>query len=139
VPRGELFEDADEKNKSHLRNFKLKFSRLLTCFSMVLPLYLSQERLEPSTIAALVGETPLHRIRQASGKCPESRELWERIEMDYSWFLSKTGKPRAEVIGWIGDPSVRGSAFERAKAFGDAIFELLSENIEPGSLRYLVV
>ena len=54
--------DERERNKSHLRNLKLKFSRLMPCFSMIVGLYLDHDIITPERVRELVRITPTERL-----------------------------------------------------------------------------
>ena len=136
--RNSLSEDATETRKSHLRNLKLKFSRMLTCFSLVIPLAAPRASIGPQECVDLMQERPLERLRQIASQS-QNVELWEILADDYSWFLNATGQPREDVLEWIGSNVNRQEALNRAGHFGDAMYDLLDAVAESKALRYLVI
>lgn len=133
--------DETRKNKNHLRNLKLKYSRLLTCFSTILVLSKNRHIFTPKQLFALiVGKTPLDRIMDVAGGATNGQEILEKILEEYIWFLDVTGREEPEVLDWISDRKNRDKAFERARQFGSLVYELLtSVGKETDTLRYLTI
>ena len=136
--RNSLSGDVTEARKSHLRNLKLKFSRMLTCFSLVIPLAAPRASIGPPECVGLMQERPLERLRQIAIQS-QNVELWEKLADDYGWFLNATRQPREEVLEWIESDVNRQEALRRAEHFGDAMYELLDAVAESKALRYLVI
>ena len=90
-----------ELRKSYLKNLKLKFSRMLTCFSLVIPLAKPRKSLEPEECVQLLRRRPLERLQSVALEF-DCDELWDQLTDDYAWFLAATGQPRREVLDWIG-------------------------------------
>ena len=134
-------ENQDIKNKNHLLNLKLKFSRLLTCFSTVIYLSHRPDDTDPTSLKEVLCWTPLERLRAVQkSSTVVSEETLTVILEKYSWFLEATGKNKLEVIAWIADRSNRAVAFDQADQFGDKMYEMLCNVAEhSGILRYLVV
>ena len=136
--RNNLGTDEARARKSHLRNLKLKFSRMLTCFSLVIALAVPRDSIEPEECVRLMRERPLERLRSVAVDS-NREELWNKLTEDYSWFLRTTGRPQNEVLDWIGLSANREEAFGRAVRFGDTIYDLLIQVAKPETLRYLVI
>jgi hypothetical protein len=136
--RKEKGEEA--KRKSHLKNFKLKFSRLLTCFSMVACLCDKDLSDHPDKAILLVKQTPFERLERLVDRY-HMEELWRQMKELYAWFLTQTDRKPEEAESWIADREVRDRVFPEAKKFGDLMFQLLC-NVAKQShmdLRWLVV
>lgn len=132
-------EDEAERNKNHLKNLKLKFSRMLTCFSSILVLSKNRSVIRPEEVAEIVFQTPLDRL-QSVLDLDGSGTILEHMLADYAWFLEATGRPKEEVLVWIGDEEARVDAFRRAKVFGDNMYKLLNRVSEgTDTLRYLAI
>lgn len=129
---------SDEiKNKSYLKNLKLKFSRLLTCFSMIIFLSKNHSVLTPQDVIEEVAFTPLDRLQRS---CKDDTTTLQKVYDEYAWFLDITGKPANEVIDWISERSNRDEAFGRARIFGQNIYQLLlSTTKDSATMRYLVI
>ncbi len=131
---------AEAKRKSHLKNFKLKFSRLLTCFSMVAALCDPAEAKHPDQVIRLVKTPPLQRLEAVAVKHGLD-DLLREMKTLYDWFLRETDRSPGEAEAWIAEVSVRRVAFPKAEQFGDLMFKLLGAVASKSetTLRYLVV
>ena len=130
--------DIEANSKSHLRNLKLKFSRMLTCFSLVIPLAVPRDSIDPTECVRLMRARPLERLHKVAVESKQST-LWDKLLDDYAWFLESTGRPRDEVLEWIGKPDNRQEAQDRADTFGYTMYQLLAAVSTPNILRYLVI
>jgi predicted nucleotidyltransferase len=129
--------DSLRKNKNHLRNLKLKFSRVLTCFSMVIALCASATS-RPAEIIRLVRLSPMQRIREATHFHEQNEARLHSATNDYAWFLKTTA--RKGILNWIGSRSNRDEGFSRARAFDRNMFSILSDCAEgKDTLRFLVI
>lgn len=128
--------NADTNNKNHLRNLKLKFSRLLTCFSAAIPLC-ARSSTTREQIVDLIRRPPIERIESVAKESNKNRQFLESILSEYAWFLSVTAKPG--VLSWIGEHRNRDVAFGRARIFGKQVFNLLDRSCSDDILRYLVI
>ncbi|MGZ3698580.1 MAG: nucleotidyltransferase domain-containing protein [Bdellovibrionota bacterium] len=129
-------EDRAQKNKHHLRNLKLKFSRLLICFSTIIPL-ISSRNSTPEDILSLTEYSPLDRL----GKMPLSgrqESLYNELRGLYCSFLEITS--RTDVLDWIGVKENRRTAFGEADKFGAALYSFLTSSVrEQDDMRFLIV
>ncbi len=131
------------KNKNHLANLKLKFSRLLTCFSTIAVLSTNLGVIKPEELFDLVHHAPLHRLRLAvKEEHPHfetaSSHLSCAVEL-YDWFLDLTNRPKADMVEWISSKQNRDLAFQKGREFGDEVFDLLTVIADKNVMRYLVV
>lgn len=138
--RHRVDKSQESKNKSHLDNLKLKFSRMTTCYSMVLLLAKNHETLTPDRLLALARMTPRQRLMEvAAGIQSGDRILAEMLDL-YSWFLETTGRPKSNALGWIQDRSNRDQAFGKARRYGALMWEMLLQvTTKGGDLRYVVI
>ena len=136
--RNNATNDEAEVRKSQLRNIKLKFSRMLTCFSLVIPLAVPRQSISVDDCVRLMGERPLERLRKVALDHDEVR-LWDTLVEEYGWFLDKTGRSRDEVLDWVGSIPDRQEAHDRAARFGDNMYQLLSSIAEPATMKVLVI
>lgn len=131
---------AAKKSSAHIKNLKLKFSRMLTCFSTVLLLARHYKQLAPDQLAELVRMPPLERLRESASGIPDGESSLRQLLDDYSWFLEVTDRPKEELLQWITDRSARDQAFERARTFGHEMYNLLFKISQDGDLlRYMVI
>ncbi len=127
------------KNKAHTKNFKLKFSRMLTCFSFVIACVAQGRGIGPENVENIARKTPLQRLDWVAQQRPQAKEMVEMAKAEYAWFLEKTGCDSGELEAWISNREVRNTAFDKGRTFGATIYRLLSSVTEPDTLRYLVV
>ncbi len=126
--------DADEKAKAHLRNLKLKYSRLITCYSLVIWLCRNKSA-DMNKVMEGIQLTPIDRLKDS---LPE--DTYRKIVQRYVEFLDFTGRPKQAVLNDIGDPSIRKELFEKANEFGKLIFyALLNSGEKADLLRFLLV
>ena len=130
----------EAKRKSHLKNFKLKFSRLLTCFSMVACLCDPTMADHPDKAILLVKQSPLSRLDTLAEKHGLDT-LWGKMRNLYDWFLETNDRPTPQAEEWIAAKEVRRDVFPKAEQFGDMMHELLGLVAQKAgsSLRYLVI
>lgn len=134
--------DPARKPKSHLVNLKLKFSRMLTCYALLVTLAREQP-LGPERLLELAQQPPLARLIDACAGDPTLADPLARALAEYAWFLEATGRPEPELLAWIAARPARDEAFARARAFGGLLFTLLARlaaaRPESELLRYLVI
>jgi predicted nucleotidyltransferase len=126
--------------KSHLKNLKLKFSRMLTCYSTLAWIASKETGPGPEEVFEMVSLTPIARLRAVQGFDSEAETYVENALAEYSWFLEAIGHSEEDLIAWIRVPVNRREAFTIGKKFGDEIFKLILHlAIGKPFLRYLVV
>ena len=122
---------SEEKAKGKLKNYKLKHSRLLTCYSAllyVLAVYCQRQTVTPADAVEMTRLTPTERlewlIRQpdlarAHGKTSELIDRYER-------FLHATNKEEKELVRELMDQKKSQLRMKEAYEFGDVLFEVLT-------------
>lgn len=133
-------EEEQQKAKNHMMNLKLKFSRLLTCFSAVVLLSRNREVVTPATLASITRLSPLDRLDRIAAHAPEVTPLVSELKERYSWFLDATGRPKDEVREWILSHENRDDAFARGREFAAGMYRLV-QNVTAGTdtMRFLVI
>lgn len=119
--------DEERRIKQKVKNFKLKYSRLLTCFASVAYLSSFPEPMRPEDVSEMVSLTPLQRLKHAQSRMPSAAEAIEAATDQYVWFLRKTELPSAQLYEWFLNKDNRSVAFSKARSFGDTIFDVLRE------------
>jgi hypothetical protein len=115
---------------------KLKFSRLLTCFSGVIPLVRTGDVLTPEQVVELVKLPPIQRLRHASDGATDA---YSQVEELYGWFLEITNRADDELVEYLRNDEKRRDAFSRGNQFGAAIFRLMEKVGDPDRIRYVTV
>jgi hypothetical protein len=136
-------EPAEQKAKRKLKNYKLKHSRLLTCYSALL--YLLSEHTSKGTVsqAAAVEMTrhaPMGRVQGLPTATAAAAGSKSRVVECYVKFLTETDAPEVELVTRFMDPEKSRKYFEDARVMGDAVHELLRDmGAESRFYRLLVV
>lgn len=137
-------EPAEKKAKRKLKNYKLKHSRLLTCYSALL--YLSAILAEAGTVteeAALqmTRLTPTQRVEALVDLTTEVEPSGVvRIIDCYEKFLRETNASEGELLERFKDPQQSRAYAADAQALGDAVHAVLRQVGEKsGFYRMLVV
>lgn len=128
------------RRAQQVKNFKLKFSRLMTCFGTVVAVCAKPSPIEPADILALTRLTPLERFLGATREVGPLADLREEIVRDYEWFLSATALTTEELHARFESEEQRRELFRRADVFGDRIYQALEYFAKRnGYRRYLVI
>lgn len=118
------------KNKRRVKNYKLKHSRMLTCYSAVLELLAVcrlQKTVHPCDFRVIVGRTPAQRIEWLSASEDlrtahyDLRELLQAYEM----FLQRTAVDGAALAEEFGDKAKHAEYMREANEFGNKIYVAL--------------
>jgi predicted nucleotidyltransferase len=127
------------KNKAHVKNLKLKFSRMLTCFSFVVAAVALGKAVAPDGMLKIARATPLQRLDMVAARNSSVKKMVNEARQAYDWFLNATGHESRAVEAWIGDEKVRQDAFERGRKFDDSIYGILKAMSQKDAMRYVVV
>lgn len=118
--------------KRRAKNYKLKHSRLLTCYSALLHLMAQHSEkgtVTPDDAFAMVGMTPTERIenllsRDAHQKAHSAlRELLDQYEA----FLAESSIPEQELVERLKDADAKKRLFALADKFGVAVFNAIDQ------------
>lgn len=134
-----------KKAKRKLKNYKLKHSRLLTCYSALLYLlavFNDRKTVSPTDAVDMIKLTPTARLEWALGQS-HLRKSHARI-CDvlgcYETFLADTDAPEEVLVDRFLDKSKSRDYFQTANKLGDLVFEVLySIGHENRFYRLLVV
>lgn len=133
------------KNKRRVKNYKLKHSRMLTCYSAVLELLAicrRQGTVHPRDFREVVGRTPTQRIEWliAADDCRTAHDNLCELLMAYEMFLQRTAVGRAALAEQFGDKAKHAEYMREANEFGNKIYLALGSVGEGTSLyRHLMV
>ncbi len=138
-------EPAEKKAKRKLKNYKLKHSRLLTCYSglvFLLAAFVEQGTVTPDDAKAMVELSPTKRLEWLDGRTrfAACRETIASLLKSYEQFLDNTDAPEAALMARFLDPATSRTLLEEMGRFGDLMWRLLQEvGGENRFLRMLVV
>lgn len=138
--RNKPTDDLEKKAKQSIKNFKLKYSRLLTCFGTIAYICSMEDVLSPLLITEIIQKPPRDRLLGIKSANERIEEYKETLASEYNWFLKTTNVPEEELLQTFLDKSFKEDAFNRAQIFGDDMFNLVRELADDsGYTRYLVV
>jgi hypothetical protein len=136
---------AEEKAKGKLKNYKLKHSRLLTCFSALLYLlgvFTLKRTVTPNDAVEMTAHSPTERLEwlQEERGLIKARPAVNGLLQKYERFLETTNSPEQDLVRQFMDKDASREFMNAAYEFGDAVFDALS-SIGSGSRfhRLLVV
>jgi predicted nucleotidyltransferase len=121
----------DKKAKRKLKNYKLKHSRLLTCFSALAHLLLYHKRANTVTrddVKLIVSLTPTERleaIRAEGNDTVQSRV--DSVISCYEDFLTVTDRSEADLLADLLNPERSSELMSGAGRLGDRFYDLLRE------------
>lgn len=135
---------SEDKNKQRLNNYKLKNSRILTCYSAILylcHLLSTRESVSKEDARAMTALSPIERLITISGQsdAPVQRSIGDLLER-YVDFLKTTDASKSELLQRFADDGHYEARRQSALEFGGKVFTLLEQIGRPTKLfRYLVV
>ncbi|HAN47764.1 MAG TPA: hypothetical protein DCQ20_02625 [Nitrospira sp.] len=130
--------------KRRLLNYKLKHSRLLTCYSAIVYL-LTAFRAESGTISdqvarQMVEASPTQRLEYVASQRPETAALVQRILDNYAKFLGTCDEEKKALTEKFTESEFKKARFAEARDFGNDVFGLVMQlGKDSDLLRYLVV
>jgi len=133
-------EELEEKKAdSALKNYKLKVSRLATCFSMVANLSSMPVPVAAEQVFDLCRLTPSERFERLRLHGARAEELTGRLAGLYAEFLDQVQREAGVLCEEFSIAANRKAALERASRYGDLIYELLDELTPDERMRFLVI
>lgn len=135
---------AAAKAKRKLKNYKLKHSRLLTCYSALLyllALYQKQGTVSPDDANAMSVMTPTERLEWLGSRpfLVEAHENIGKLLKQYERFLVLTAAPESELVGRLQDKNESHMYFKEANDFGDRLYDVLKSIGKEGPFHRLLV
>lgn len=128
---GTYREPQAKKTKRKLKNFKLKHSRMLTCYSAILFLlhkYLLRGAVTPDDAIEMTGLTPTMRLEQLlrEPKCREASAAIQRLLKKYNKFLQITNASEEDQLKLFATGKSSRTHITEAYEFGDSVAEALN-------------
>lgn len=138
--RNQPDENPAEKAKQKAKNFKLKFSRLLTCFGSIASIIDHSSTIGPEEVVQLVKLSPFERLQETATRRSNLQPDFHTISREYEWFLATTNVSGDDLLQSFRDKAFIDDAFRRAEAFGDSMFRLVRTiGDDTGYTRYLII
>jgi hypothetical protein len=123
-------EPAAKKAKRKLKNYKLKHSRLLTCYSALLYLlaiYADRNTVSPDDADAMIRLTPMARLNWLAQqeRLSKIKGTITQLVDQYEQFLAQTEASEEDLVEVFMDKTRSRTFMESASALGNSVFELL--------------
>jgi len=137
-------EPTNENAKRKSKNYKLKHSRLLTCYSALLYLlaiFGRKDTVTPDDVVQMTQLTPTERLEWllAQTDFEGAHNALRTLLEQYEAFLTTTNIPEAELIKKFLDKNASREYMKRANAFGESVFEALTAIGKGSRLHRLLV
>jgi len=121
----------DKKAKGKLKNYKLKHSRMLTCYSALLFLLATfgrHQTVSPADVVEMIHQTPTGRLEWliTQQDLQDARPMLEALLSQYEKFLETTNAPEAELLRQFEDKTTSRGFMDASYKFGDLMFEALN-------------
>lgn len=113
-----------------LRSHKLRFSRCMTCFSVLASLLVATTSggVTTADVLTIVKRRPVERLLAlggASKKDPKVEQAIERLLAAYESFLTITDQEKAVLVALFTNKDFASARVKEGREFGDAMFDLL--------------
>ena len=135
--------DQKQKIKAHIKNYKLKFSRKLTCYSLMLNILFSKsENLTSNELKGYVKLSPLDRLRKIKEENIDDLKINNQIDVLlnlYNNFLEISHKTETELYGYFSDKTNRDKEFGIARKFSQGILDLMLMKRENEKFEYFLL
>lgn len=133
-----------QKAKGKLKNYKLKHSRLLTCYSAILYLLAKYEKnksVHPQDARAMIERTPTERLGWLRNQAylSDTHHVLDSLLDQYEQFLESTNATEEELIERFLDGSKSKEYLEAAGTFGDLIRDALDGIGKRGRFHRLIM
>jgi len=134
----------DEKAKGKLKNYKLKHSRLLTCYSALLHLlavYARRNTVSPTDAEFMISMTPTERLEWllAQTWLSDAHATVKALLDQYELFLARTNAAESELVRRFSDKDTSRQYMTEAYRFGDLVFQVLKSHRKRQSIHRLLV
>lgn len=121
----------EKKARGKLKNYKLKHSRMLTCYSALLYLlatYGRHQTVSPADAVEMIHQTPTGRLEWLIKQqdLEAARPTLVALLGQYERFLETTNRPEADLLRQFEDKNKSREFMEASYKFGDLMFEALS-------------
>ena len=132
-------EDPARKLKQQIKNFKLKFSRLMTCFGTVTAICGLNEP-TPEQIIEFTTKPPLERFTHTVEQYEKLANTRKKILAEYQWFMTLTALETSKLEEHFKNRGQKQEIFRRADEFGAQVFKAVDHIADKNDYsRYLVV
>lgn len=123
-------EPAKKRAKRKLKNYKLKHSRLLTCYSALLYLaaiYAKNGTVSPADAMKMISMTPTERVEWMLGevRLKKAHKDLRKVLALYERFLASTDAPEREIVNKLMHKATARKFLKLQHQFGDTVAAVL--------------
>jgi predicted nucleotidyltransferase len=133
---------APEKAKRRVKNYKLKYSRLLTCYSPLLCLlflFSKYGTVSPDDMRGIVKRTPIDRLTWLQSQAGPNKDVDELLH-SYEEFLEVTNVSNSDLSVKLDNEEDRDILFGQAAKFGEIMHKAILKLGDDSKLaRHLIV
>ncbi len=121
----------EKKAKGKLKNYKLKHSRMLTCYSALLFLLATfgrHQTVSPADVVEMIRQTPTGRLEWLIKQqdLQSARPTLEALLNQYERFLETTNTPETELLRQFEDKEASRQFMDASYEFGDLMFDAIN-------------
>lgn len=132
------------KVKGKLQNYKLKHSRIMTCYSallFLLQMYVQNKTVSPDDAYEMVRLTPTDRLRWLRRNNAETEDVVDRLLAQYEQFLSITNNTEAMLLDKFSNKDEAARLSKDAVNLGSLMFDALNSvgNVDGGRDFYRLI
>jgi len=128
----------------HLRSYKLRMSRCMTCFSAITFLLAAatagRGNVSKARVREMVARQPVERLARVAHLRPTTAGAVQGLLQRYASFLRHTDASEETLVRRFSDPTHRRERLREGREFGDEMFALVEQLGRGNPLqRYLIV
>jgi hypothetical protein len=121
----------ERKAKRGVKNYKLKHSRLLTCYSALLYLlavFSKNGTVSPTDAAGMIALSPTQRLEWmfAQPELSEAKQTIAKLIEGYERFLANTDASEGDLVARFLDKKKKKEYWDSAFEFGDLVFAVFN-------------
>lgn len=113
----------DNNQDKHWKRLKLKYPRLLTCYSTIACLF--KKAITPANVIEIINKTPIERLEYIVSMTNEASDIVSEIKKEYDWMLSL----KKYDSSWWDNEDNKKEAYEKADRFHDLLVHQLIEKV----------
>lgn len=117
-------DDNDNNQDKHWKRLKLKYPRLLTCYSTIACLF--KKNITPDDVIVIINKTPIERLEYIiETMSEETSDIISKIISEYDWMLSL----KQYDSSWWNNEKNKFEAYEKADRFHDLLVHQLMAKV----------
>ncbi len=134
--------ERHERASQKVKNYKLKYSRLTTCFATIAALASFDAPVKHDDVVSVISLTPRERLEGVAERMPAVEPIVAEVLELYAVFLKQTELTADELQSLFKDRQKTTELFAAANSYGDKVYELIDKIDQDSSrniMRMLVI